>query len=196
MHSGPPGPSLGLLPFFCYDTGLMELTRLLLGIIMLTMGRRLYWLFLGGAGFIFGFDIAGRLIHGLSHGTVLLIALLAGIAGAMLAVFIQKLAVVVGGFIAGGYLLPMLLEELGTGFAHYHWFLVLIGGIIGSFFMSMLFGWALIILSSILGAYFILQTLHFGTQISKLLFIFLLILGVAIQYGLFERKHPHDKHRD
>jgi hypothetical protein len=160
-----------------------------LGITLLTMGRRLYWLFLGGAGFIFGFDIAGRLIHGLSHGAVLFIALLAGIAGAILAVFIQKLAVVAGGFIAGGYLLPILLEGLGTGFSHYHWLLVLIGGIIGSFFMSVLFGWALIILSTILGSYFILQTLRFGPEISKLIFIILLILGVAIQYGLFERKH-------
>jgi hypothetical protein len=168
----------------------MELIRLIAGIIMLTMGRRLYWLFLGGAGFIFGFDIAGRLIHGLSLGVVLFIALLAGIAGAMLAIFIQKLAVVIGGFLAGGYLLALLLEELGTGFTQYHWMLFLIGGLIGAVSMSLLFGWALIILSSILGSYFILQTLNFGTQISKLLFIFLLILGVAIQYGLFERKHP------
>jgi hypothetical protein len=168
----------------------MMLFRLLLGTIMLTMGRRLYWLFLGGAGFIFGFDIAGRFIHGLSHGVVLDIAFLAGIAGAMIAVFLQKIAVVIGGFLAGGYLLPILMEKLGIGVAHYHWLLFLIGGIIGAFFMSVLFGWALIILSSALGSFLILQAIPLGQQISKLLFIFLLILGVAIQYGLFERKHP------
>jgi hypothetical protein len=168
----------------------MELIRLLLGIIMLTMGRRLYWLFLGGAGFIFGFDIAGRLIHGLSHSAVLVIAFLAGITGAMLAVFLQKLAIIIGGFLAGGYLLPLLLKETGIGVVHYHWLLFLIGGLIGAVCMSVLFGWALIILSSALGSFLILQALHLGTQISKLFFIFLLILGVAIQYGLFERKHP------
>jgi len=168
----------------------VELVRLFLGIIMLTMGRRLYWLFLGGAGFIFGFDIAGRLIHGLSHGAILVIALLAGITGAVIAVFLQKLAIVIGGFLAGGYLLPLLLEEIGIGFVHYHWILFVIGGLIGAVFMSVLFGWALIILSSALGSFLILQSLPFGTQISRMLFIFLLILGIAIQYGLFERKHP------
>jgi hypothetical protein len=171
----------------------MELVRLFLGIIMLTMGRRLYWLFLGGAGFIFGFDIAGRLIHGLSHGVVLVIALLAGITGAVIAVFLQKLAIVIGGFLAGGYLLPLLLERIGTGVVHYYWILFVIGGLIGAVFMSVLFGWALIILSSALGSFLILQSLHFGTQISKLLFILLLILGIAIQYGLFERKHHQRK---
>jgi hypothetical protein len=168
----------------------MEIVRLFLGIIMLTMGRRLYWLFLGGAGFIFGFDIAGRLINGLSHGVVLVIALLAGITGAVIAVFLQKLAIVIGGFLAGGYLLPLLLEEIGIEFIHYHWILFVIGGLIGAVFMSVLFGWALIILSSALGSFLILQPLHFGMQISKLLFIFLLILGIAIQYGLFGRKRP------
>jgi len=171
----------------------MEIIRLFLGIIMLTMGRRLYWLFLGGAGFIFGFDIAGRLIHGLSHGAVLVIALLAGITGAVIAVFLQKLAIVIGGFLAGGYLLPLLLEEIGIEFVHYHWILFVIGGLFGAVFMSALFGWALIILSSALGSFLILQSLHVGTQVSKLLFIFLLILGIAIQYGLFERKHPPRK---
>jgi len=62
--------------------------------------------------------------------------------------------------------------------------------------MNVLFSWALITLSSVLGSALILQALHFGTNTSKLLFLLLSIMGIAIQYGLFERKRSRDKPRD
>jgi len=162
----------------------MSLFRIFLGIVMLTMGRRLFWLFLGGIGFILGFDLAERLIHGQLQSVILLIALFAGVIGAALAVFLQKFAVIAGGFFAGGYLFIELLKELGVSTVHYHWLLFIIGGVVGAFLMSVLFSWTLIILSSSIGSILILQTLHLGPQITKLLFIFLLAFGIAIQYGL------------
>lgn len=157
---------------------------------MLTMGRRLYWLFLGGVGFVFGFDLAERLIHGQPHSVILVIALIAGVIGALLAVFLQKFAIMAGGFFAGGYLLIELLKALGMSTVYYHWLLFIMGGVVGAVLMRMLFGWTLIILSSAIGALLILQTLHFDPQITKLTFIFLLALGIAIQYGLLGRRHP------
>ena len=78
----------------------MALFRLLLGIALLVMGRRLFWLFLGGVGFVFGFDFAERMVHGQSHSVIIIIALFSGALGAMVAIFLQKFAVIVGGFFA------------------------------------------------------------------------------------------------
>lgn len=166
----------------------MSFFRLFLGIILLTMGRRLYWLFLGGIGFVFGFDLAERLVHGQPHNVILIIALFAGVAGAVLAVFLQKFAIIAGGFFAGGYLLVALLKELGTTTGHYYWLFFLIGGVLGALLMRILFGWTLIVFSSVMGSVLILETVHFAPGVKKLLFILLAAFGVAVQYGLFNRK--------
>ncbi len=166
----------------------MLLFRLLLGIAMLTMGRRLFWLFLGSIGFVFGFEVAESVVRDQPHSVLFVIALIAGVAGALLAVFFQKLAVLAGGFFAGGYLLISLLHELGIGTGHYHWVYFLIGGIVGAVLMRVLFTWTLIILSSVMGSFLIVHTLHPGPLITRLLFVVLLVSGVLIQYGLIELK--------
>src|SRR5512135_1667949 len=101
----------------------MDIFRLVLGIAMLTMGRRLYWLFLGGIGFVFGYDIANQIIHGQPQTVIFVIALCTGAAGAILAVMFQKFAVLLGGFLAGGYLFVELMKELGAGYGNSHWLL-------------------------------------------------------------------------
>jgi hypothetical protein len=171
----------------------MHIFRLILGIVLLMMGRKLYWLFLGGIGFVFGYDIAKQLIHGQPQSVLFVIALCAGLAGAMLAVFFQKVAILVGGFVAGGYLLVELLKEYGGGIGHYHWLLFILGGVIGAILMKVLFRWTLIVLSSFVGSGLIIWSFHFGPQLARLLFIFLLIIGIAAQTGLLERKSPRQR---
>ncbi len=168
----------------------MPLLKLFLGTAMLTMGRKLYWLFLGIVGFIFASDLIVHVIHGQPHNVKIIFALLAGLIGAALAVFLQKFAVMAGGFFAGGYLLTALMKELGMTAAPYRWLVFVAGGLIGALLMRVLFGWTLIILSSVVGSVLILQALHFSTQLTQPLFIFLLVLGIAIQYGLIGRKSP------
>jgi hypothetical protein len=168
----------------------MDIFRLLLGIAMLTMGRRLYWLFLGGIGFVFGYDIAKQIIHGQPQTVIFVIALCAGVAGAMLAVMFQKFAVLIGGFLAGGYLFVEFMKELGAGVGNSHWLLFILGGVIGALLMKVLFSWALIVLSSFMGAVLILRAFHFGTQPPGLIFILLFLLGIAVQGGLLGRNHP------
>lgn len=166
----------------------MDIFRLVLGTAMLTMGRRLYWLFLGGIGFVFGFDLAKQIIHDQPQNVILVIALCVGVAGALFAVFFQKVALLVGGFFAGGYLLIELLKEYGAGAGHYPWLLFILGGVIGALLMKVLFRWTLIVLSSLMGSGLILRTFHVGLQLGRLLFILLFLLGIAVQGGLFGRK--------
>jgi hypothetical protein len=170
----------------------MIVIRLVLGTIMLTVGSRLYWLFLGIVGFMLGFDMAGQAMAGRPHSVMIVVAVLGGLAGAFLAVFLQRLAIVAGGFFAGGYLVFGLLEGFGVRNNPYHWLFFVLGGIIGAFLMWVLFDWALIILSSGLGSVLVLQALPVNQQMTKLLFFVLLILGIALQTGLLKKQpHPH-----
>jgi hypothetical protein len=168
----------------------MPLFRLFLGIALLVMGRRLFWLFLGGVGFFFGFDFAERMIHGQPHGVILIIALFVGALGAMVAIFLQKFAVVAGGFFAGGYLLIELLKVFAVKTGDYHWLLFIAGGLAGAVLMTVVFGWTLIILSSLIGSILISQTFHFGQQLSEVLLICLVLSGIGIQSGLIRKKSP------
>jgi hypothetical protein len=154
---------------------------------MLTSGRKLFWLFLGVMGFILGFDLAERMVQGQPQGVIFVIALIAGVACALLAVLLQKFAILAGGFIAGGYLLPALLKEFGASTGHYYWLLFVAGGIVGALLMKVFFSWALIVLSSVVGSQLVLHSLHFGPQLRKVLFIFLLLTGIVIQAAMTRR---------
>ncbi len=162
--------------------------RFFLGTSLLIIGGRLFWLFLGGVGFVFAFDFAERTMHSQPHSVILIIALFAGALGAMAAIFLQKFAVLAGGFFAGGYILTELLKTLGVGTGDYHWLIFIAGGLAGTVLMSVVFQWTLIIISSLLGATLVLQTFHFDHQLSELVFICLAISGIAIQSGLIRKK--------
>lgn len=173
----------------------MIVIRLILGTIMLTMGSRLYWLFLSVVGFMLGFDMAEQAMAGQPHSVIIVVAILGGVAGAFLAIFLQRLAIVAGGFLAGGYLAFGLLEGFGMRSNPYHWLFIVLGGVIGAFLMWVLFDWALIILSSGLGAVLVLQAIPVSQQMTKLLFVVLLVLGTAFQAGLLKKKSPFHRRR-
>jgi hypothetical protein len=162
----------------------MHIVEILLGIGMLFFGRRLFWLFVGAAGFIFGMRVAAFLLHGRPEWTTLAIAVAAGLLGALFAVFLQRAAIAVAGFVLGGYALPVILGQMGLRSGHSYWILVLAGGIAGLLLVSLLFDWALIILSSVAGAVLIIEPLRAGLHIKRLLFVLLIAIGIAVQAGL------------
>ena len=161
----------------------MTILRILLGAAMLFAGRNLFWLFLGVVGFILGFDLAERLVHGQPQGVIFIIAMIAGVACALLAVMLQKFAILAGGFIAGAYLLPALLTEFGSPPGHYYWIFFVVGGVGGAFLLTVFFNSALIVLSSVVGSDLVVRSLHIGHQLGKVLFVFLLLVGIVIQAG-------------
>jgi hypothetical protein len=167
----------------------MHIFQILLGIAVLFFGRRLFWLFVGTAGFVFGMRIAALLIHGRPGWAALVIAIVAGLFGALFAVFLQRFAIAVAGFMLGGYVLPVILGELGWGAGYSYWVLFLVGGIAGLFLVSVLFDWALIILSSISGAVLILEPLHAGMTVNRPLIALLIAIGIVAQARLI-RKDP------
>ncbi|MGE5300319.1 MAG: hypothetical protein ACM3MB_05070 [Acidobacteriota bacterium] len=128
------------------------------------------------------------MLHGQPQGIIFVIALVAGSASALLALFLQKFVILIGGFIAGGYLLPALLKEFGVSTGNHHWLLFIVGGIVGALLMKVFFNWAFIILSSVVGSNLIIEALQFGPQLRNLFFVCLLLLGILIQTGITQRK--------
>jgi len=127
-------------------------------------------------------------VHNQPQNVILIIALCAGALGAMTAIFLQKFAVIAGGFFVGGYLLVELLKVLGTSINHSHWILFIAGGLVGAVLMSAVFRWALVFLSSFVGSILILQSFHFGQELTRFLFILLALLGISIQFGLIKKE--------
>lgn len=163
-----------------------DLISVLLGIALLVAGRRLFWLFVGALGFITGIQLAS-LVPQISEGTALLIGLVLGVVFALLAVTLQRFAVGLAGFLAGGFILTTLAARLGTGSEVFPWVLYIIGGVIGVILVMLLFDWALITLSSIAGAALILNSFSTQAAAGGLIFLVLVIAGIIVQSSLWSR---------
>jgi hypothetical protein len=158
-----------------------DIILIVLGIAMLLIGRKLFWLFVGVVGFYFGYTLAGQFLPAESEVVVLVIGLMAGILGAILAAFLQRIAVGIAGFIAGGYFLASMLTRLGFGIDSPYWLLFIIGGVIGVLLVVVMFDWALILLSSLVGAGLLVQTIDLTGLMATFAFFFLFFLGILLQ---------------
>lgn len=163
---------------------------ILVGAALLLVGRQLYWLFVAGVGFTAAIDLVTRVAEIQSPLLMLIIGLAAGIVGALLAIALQRLAIAVAGFFAGGYVTLALLDLVGLQAPTLDWILGLVGATLGVVLILVLFEWGLIILSSLAGAGVIVQTVDLRTTMRLAAFVALLAIGIAIQASLLGRKEP------
>ena len=84
------------------------LLTILAGLALLTLGRRLFWLFVGLVGFAVGVALAAQFVQG-PEWQVLVIALAAGLVGILFALVLQQAALALAGFIAGAYVVMAVL---------------------------------------------------------------------------------------
>ena len=162
---------------------------LAVGIIFLTSGRRLFWLFVACVGFAIGFEYGGNLTGFKDQWSILIIALGTGIAGALLAIFLQGVAICVAGFLIGGFAVINLLELTGYLSQQYFWPSFVVGGIIGLILMLVLFDYALIFLSSIAGAFMIVDTIYLIPPVKTLVFLILAMAGAVFQVKVHPRNY-------
>ena len=161
---------------------------MLVGLALLTMGCRLFWVFVGAAGFIFGLTLATQFLIGQSAFVIVGVGLAAGLVGIVLAVFAQHLAIGVAGFVMGSYVLTYLLSISGVVGTDWTWLAVVAGGILGAVTVVAFFDFALIALSSLAGAELVVQALNFERLTTFLLFLVLVALGAAIQTNTLKKK--------
>ena len=159
---------------------------------MLFLGRRLFWLFVGLAGFVAGFMIVERMVHGQPEWVTLAIALAAGLLGIGIAIFLQRAAIAMTGAVSGGYLSILLAHHITRIPAGSEWMVALIGGVLGAILLSVFFDWALILLSSATGAALVVQSASMFSDIPLIAAAGLFVLGILVQ-GSWRRRHPETK---
>lgn len=163
---------------------------------MLFFGRRLFWVFVAGTGFLVGALLTAHFLQGHTQPWILQVAAVGcGIAGAVLAVVAQKIAAGVGGALAGAYLSHAV--AIATGGADMAWLAFLVGGVVGATLLLLLFDWALVALSSLTGAVVLAQHLPAPYPWPALAFLVLLVLGLAVQSRqLRKRSAPAKTEKD
>ena len=162
----------------------MTALRILVSISLLILGRQLFWLFVGGTGFVLAMELMTRLTLAWPAWLTLIVALVAGIIGALLAIALQEIAVGVAGFVTGGYVVINFLDLVGLQAPVLVWVFAIIGAIIGVILAISLFDWALILLSSSSGATLLVQSLNVDSPLSYIILGGAFVLGIVIQASL------------
>ncbi len=155
---------------------------------MLVLGRKLFWLFIAIVGFYLGFEVARILFAHQSPWLLMLMAVGAGLLGALLAMFFERLAFALAGFYAGGYVALVIAERLLPGSMSAWPFFV--GGIVGAIGAALIMDWAIIALSCLAGAALIVKALGLDDLLSLVVFAALVAGGVTVQALLLRRTQP------
>lgn len=148
------------------------------GLLVLLAGRKLFWLFIAVVGFLAGVELARELIATQAEWVAWLIGAGAGIVGAVVAVFFQRVAFALAGAYAGAYLAVGLAQSLGwvPGLA-----VLLGGGLIAALVAALVMDWAIIVLSSLIGAGLIVATLGLAPLHGVIAASVLATVGIVIQ---------------
>jgi len=171
----------------------MAILNVLIGAGLLFFGRKVFWLFVAGAGFVVGLSLSNRLLQS-PEWVGVIIGLGIGLLAALLAVFVQRLAIGLAGFLAGGYLaLQFLVPLFHLQHGWLPWLAFVIGGVIGVILVGVFLEWALIALSTLAGAALVTEALGLRDGIALLVFIILILVGVSYQAREL-RKDRHKSH--
>jgi Domain of unknown function (DUF4203) len=159
-----------------------------IGAVVLLFGRKLFWLCVAALGFGAGVTLASHIVSEPSPLLQLTFAILLGFIGALLALFLQKLAIGLVGFIAGGRFAVGMVATFVAQYASHYWLIFIIGGLIGTILLLMLFDWALIFVSSLIGAHLVTNAISLPPTGGVLLFSALVVFGILVQAATIRRR--------
>jgi hypothetical protein len=165
----------------------VPLVGALIGIVILFFGRKLFWLCVAAVGFAAGVELAPHLVAEPSPLLQLTVAIVLGIIGALLALFVQKIAIAVFGFLAGGKLAGAIAAAFFVHYVQYSAVIFVVGGLIGALLLLTLFNWALIVVSSLVGAHLIQSAIVLPPTGSTIVFLGLAVIGMVVQAASLRR---------
>lgn len=152
-----------------------------IGVMILFIGRKLFWLFVGSIGLLAGLTYAERFLGPREDIVILAVSLGIGILFATCALLLKRIAVGLAGFTAGAYLTLHFVQTLGVVQNQFVWLVCLGGGVLGIVLLSFLFDWAVILISSLLGAVIVTQSVSLDPAILPWAFFGMILLGCAAQ---------------
>lgn len=160
----------------------MQLFTVGLGLILLVLGRKLFWLGVAALGFFLGMAVAGALLVDEPPWVRLLSGLGAGLLGALLAILAERAAFAFAGFCAGAYLVLIAASAFGFEGQNMLWFAA--GGVIGAVLATRVMDWAIIALTSLVGASAMVGAGSLGPTTTALCFVGLTVVGMVVQRKL------------
>lgn len=166
----------------------MVIFRAILGLASLTLGRKLFWLFTAIMGFTAAMSLTTGQFSGQPEWLTIVIALAAGMVGALIAILVRWLGVGLAGFLGGGYLLTTLLAMVGVSGGRLDWVLFVVGGVVGAIVFVTLFDWALIVISSLAGAVILIQAVELARPFNILVVIVLAVVGIGVQSRMLDEE--------
>ena len=122
---------------------------LILGVGMVFWGKKLFWLFISAAGFLFGLSTSQSLMPNEAIWFYLIVAAICGGIAVVLVKLLKNVAFGVGGFVLGAYLADGVLQMMDLNLGTASWVVIILAGAAGAALMLLLFNWALIILISL-----------------------------------------------
>jgi hypothetical protein len=161
----------------------VNIPNALIGGLMLVFGRKLFWLFVGCIGFAAGINYAEQFLGKQPDLIVMAIAVLLGVFFAVSAIFFERAAVGLAGFLAGGFISLYFVDMAGFSETHFIWLVCLGGGILGTALLTFIFDWALIFISSLMGAMLLMPIISVQVEprFVQWAFVGLVITGAAVQ---------------
>lgn len=155
-----------------------------LGVALLLFGRLLWYVFVIGAGFLAGRDLAHAMFRDERPNVVLIASVILGIIGGVLAIFAMKVALALAGFCAGGYLALAILQSFRI--QQHAWFPFILGGLVGAVLSLMVVDWAYVVLSALVGASAISRVVIRQPMMQGLLFLALSVGGIVFQANMMK----------
>lgn len=169
-----------------FDDGTSLALQIAVGVSLLMLGRKLYWLFVAAVGFVVAIAFVTEFFEPESQWIGLLAAVVAGLLGALAAIFLQRVAVAVTGFVALAYLVWEVGPEIGLD-GQLETVVMLVAGVLGAIFASLLFDWALIFLSSLVGSAILVDAFDLDQQAAIIVMVVLAVAGISIQANMLKR---------
>ncbi len=166
---------------------MIQIAQIIMGLIQLLLGRKLFWLMVGLSGFLGGLIIVTTNFEWPAW-QKLLVGLGVGLVFSLLTVWLQKPMAAAVAFLAFGITALIIVRLLGIGNTHpLYWIFFVIGGFIGAGLVFATYEWALIIGTSLLGAASVsngitsLLDVKQSVLLGSILFLFLLVAGINTQ---------------
>ncbi|MDA3895554.1 MAG: DUF4203 domain-containing protein [Desulfobacteraceae bacterium] len=166
----------------------MLMFSIVIGLVLLLFGRKLFWLLVAVSGFMVGVQFSQMLFPDYSQWIQLTIALGIGAVSALVAILVQRIAFVLAGFMAGIFMVLMATQFFG--FNDFSAFWIVLGGAAGAVAGYIFIDWAIIVLSAMIGAGVIVNVLigvlRLPPAISIIFFMVLSVIGAVVQMRLSE----------
>ena len=175
-------------------TGLAILA-VLIGLVSLVFGRRLYWAFVAVAGFLLGLTLGPVILSGIDPSWQPWLTLLLAVLFAILSLILHKAMIAISGAIGLGNLAFLLAQPNLPEWAVVT--LTILGGIIGLVVALALFDWGLMLFSSLAGASLVSSGLvslfPSSAGADWIIFLFLFVVGLTFQIIQWTREQTQEK---